>query len=56
MKGYTFMKDAQSVCIVTPGAGGYGDPKSRDHALVERDLAEGKISARIARDVYGVKI
>ncbi len=56
VKGYTFMKDAQSVCIVTPGAGGYGDPKSRDHALIERDLAEGKISARIARDVYGVKI
>jgi N-methylhydantoinase B len=42
------------VTIVTPGAGGYGDPRARDPALVRRDLAQGVISARVAREAYGV--
>jgi len=33
-----------SVTIVTPGAGGYGPPREREHALIARDLREGKIS------------
>jgi len=40
--------------IVSPGGGGYGDPRSRDRALVLKDLAEGKISAQAARDIYGI--
>ena len=43
------------VSIVTPGAGGYGPPGDRDPALVRRDLADEKISADIARQVYGLK-
>ncbi len=39
--------------ILTQGGGGYGDPRQRDRALVARDLAEEKISARAARDEYG---
>ena len=35
------------------GAGGYGDPKARERALLARDVAEGKISARAARELYG---
>jgi N-methylhydantoinase B len=50
----TFLAPGQSVAIVTPGAGGYGDPRARDRALVRRDLAEGVISARVAREVYGL--
>ncbi len=34
-------------------AGGYGDPHVRDRALVGRDVAEGKVSKKVAREVYG---
>jgi N-methylhydantoinase B len=54
VKAQTFLKPGQSVAIITPGAGGYGDPRARDRALVRRDLAEGTISAGVARDVYGL--
>ena len=46
------LQPGEAISIVTPGAGGYGDPRQRDHALVERDLREGTISAAVARDVY----
>jgi N-methylhydantoinase B len=52
-KGYTFLRHGQSVTIVTPGAGGYGDPRERDRALLERDIADGKVSAAEARRLYG---
>jgi N-methylhydantoinase B len=39
--------------IVSPGGGGYGNPSDRDREAVRRDLREGKISANVARDVYG---
>jgi N-methylhydantoinase B len=49
-----FLGPGQSVAIITPGAGGYGDPKERDHALVRRDLGDGIISDAVAREVYGL--
>jgi N-methylhydantoinase B len=52
-KGYTFLNPGQSVTMVTPGAGGYGDPRTRDPALLARDVAEGKVSTRAARELYG---
>lgn len=36
-----------------PGGGGYGDPKERDRAAVERDLRNGLISPEHARRHYG---
>jgi N-methylhydantoinase B len=36
------------------GGGGYGDPLSRDPAAVARDLAEDKVTAAGAEQVYGV--
>ena len=39
--------------VMSPGGGGYGDPRARDREAVKRDLAEGKISAVVAREVYG---
>jgi N-methylhydantoinase B len=47
------MHDGQLVTVMTPGAGGYGDPLARDRALVDRDLAEGRISAQSAHNLYG---
>jgi len=41
--------------IVSPGGAGYGNPSERDKEAVRRDLREGKISAQVARDVYGIE-
>ncbi|HZD63389.1 MAG TPA: hydantoinase B/oxoprolinase family protein [Xanthobacteraceae bacterium] len=44
-----------SLAIVrTGGGGGWGDPLERDAALVAADVAEGLISRRAARELYGV--
>jgi N-methylhydantoinase B len=40
----------------TCGGGGYGKPEERDPQLVLRDVREGKVSLRQAREVYGVVI
>jgi 5-oxoprolinase (ATP-hydrolysing)/N-methylhydantoinase B len=41
------------VKLVTPGGGGYGDPKERDRAAIAEDVAEGYVSAAAARKSYG---
>jgi N-methylhydantoinase B len=41
------------VSVITAGSGGYGDPRERDRALVERDLLDGKISPEQAWEAYG---
>lgn len=38
------------------GAGGYGDPLSRDPALVERDVRHGLLTRDEARETYGVAL
>jgi N-methylhydantoinase B len=38
----------------TAGAGGWGDPRQRDAALVEQDVRRGLVSAEQARERYGV--
>jgi N-methylhydantoinase B len=40
----------------TCGGGGYGPPTARDPMSVLRDVREGKVSVRRAREVYGVVI
>lgn len=40
--------------VVGPGAGGYGDPFTRDPALVKRDVLAGFVSLEAARSQYGV--
>ena len=38
------------------GGGGYGDPLTRDPALVVRDVADGLVSHMRAHDIYGVML
>lgn len=38
------------------GGGGYGDPKTRPADLVAREVRNGVISVRAARDIYGVAL
>jgi N-methylhydantoinase B len=40
--------------VRTGGGGGWGDPLARDPARVAEDVAEGLVSAAIARKLYGV--
>lgn len=41
---------------VTPGAGGYGPAAEREPELVARDVRDGKISVKRAREVYRVAV
>lgn len=41
------------VRLITGTGGGHGDPQERERELVARDLADGIISERDAREVYG---
>ncbi len=42
-----------SVEVMTPGGGGYGDPTTRERALVARDVARGYYSAAEAERLFG---
>jgi N-methylhydantoinase B len=42
------------VRVETTGGGGWGDPLEREPELVAMDVLEGKVSARAAREDYGV--
>jgi N-methylhydantoinase B len=52
--GSGHLRKGEIVEIVTPGAGGYGPPASRDPAVVRRDLAEGRIDRDTADTIYGL--
>jgi N-methylhydantoinase B len=42
------------VDMVVPGSGGYGEPARRDPAAIGRDLLDGYVSERGAREDYGI--
>ncbi|MSO75786.1 MAG: hydantoinase B/oxoprolinase family protein [Alphaproteobacteria bacterium] len=52
-EGYP-LRPGDWVQVRTPGGGGYGDPRQRDPAAVQRDVAYGRISVEAARAEYGV--
>jgi N-methylhydantoinase B len=54
-KARAVLRSGQRVYITTPGAGGYGDPRLRPRDSVRRDLAEDRISAKSARNDYGLE-
>jgi N-methylhydantoinase B len=47
------LRKGDIVRLETSGGGGFGDPRSRSHALVERDMRQGYISAEQAVSAYG---
>jgi len=51
-RGAGMLRDGEWLEVVTPGAGGYGDPHERDPASIQRDLDEGRISAAVAAEIY----
>ena len=48
------VKAGEVISSSSAGGGGYGSPLARDPELVERDLAEGWITAPRAESIYGV--
>ena len=49
-------KAGDSVCLSSPGGGGYGDPLQRDLAAVQADLDAGLVSRAVAEAAYGVVV
>ena len=43
-----------SITVMTPGGGGYGDPLARDPELVARDVRRGYYTVEQARKEFGV--
>ena len=50
------LKKGDVIRVVTPGAGGYGDPKNRPAEKVLKDVIEGKVSVEAAKSQYGVVV
>jgi N-methylhydantoinase B len=47
------MKAGERFLLQSAGGGGYGDPRRRDPAALAADLAEGYVSAAVAKTDYG---
>jgi N-methylhydantoinase B len=47
------LNEGDMLCVLSPGGGGFGNPRERDPTLVARDLADGKITLAAAREEYG---
>lgn len=54
-KGEVRVKAGEKLVFETPGGGGFGEPRERAREDVLRDLKEGLISPKAARDLYGFK-
>ena len=54
-KGEFRVKAGETLIFETPGGGGFGNPQDRPREDVQRDLEEGLISQKAAREIYGVK-
>ncbi|MCG8482021.1 MAG: hydantoinase B/oxoprolinase family protein [Clostridia bacterium] len=50
------LKKGDIIRVITPGAGGYGDPKKRLVEKVLNDVIQNKVSLEKAKELYGVVI
>lgn len=48
------LKQGDMIRVITPGAGGYGDPMERPEEAVLEDVIQRKVSIQKAKDDYGV--
>jgi N-methylhydantoinase B len=52
--GHVILKPGETIVSISSAGGGYGPPHERDAERVRHDVAEGWVSAKRARSVYGV--
>ena len=52
-KGEVRVKSGETLIFETPGGGGFGPPHERSREDILRDLREGLISEKAAREIYG---
>ncbi len=52
-KGEIRVKSGETLIFETPGGGGFGPPHERSREEILRDLREGLVSERAAREIYG---
>lgn len=50
------LKKGDIIRVITPGAGGYGNPRKRPPEKVLQDVLERKVSLQAAREQYAVVI
>ena len=50
------MYRGDTLVILTPGGGGYGNPSERAPELVLRDVANGLVSPKEAKRIYGIQV
>lgn len=51
-RGTQIIAAGDRLVVSMPGGGGVGNPADRDPARVARDVADGHVSAKAARDIY----
>jgi N-methylhydantoinase B/oxoprolinase/acetone carboxylase alpha subunit len=49
------LREGDQVKILMPGGGGYGPAARRARAKVRRDVDEGFVSEKAARELYGLE-
>jgi len=47
------MRAGERFLVQSAAGGGYGDPRMRERAAIERDVAEGYVSAGVGKDDGG---
>jgi len=52
-KGFHIIPAGDSLVLELPGGGGFGNPRRRDRALLEADIAAGLVTPEAARRDYG---
>lgn len=50
------LKRGDVLSIQLSGGGGFGDPRERDRAAVMKDVADGYVSVKAAKELYGVDV
>ena len=53
LKRGTRLQKGDRVVVSTSGGAGFGDPRERASDLVQGDIEQGVIDARVAHEVYG---
>ena len=55
-KGLDRLAKEDVVSLRLPGAGGYGDPEDRERNRLLRDVRDGKVTVKSAKQDYGVEV